>query len=150
CFPKDVKALIQIGKSLGIDTSLLEGVDKVNKVARKNVLDKIVTNTKDKKIAIWGLSFKPNTDDIREAPAVYIIKDLLEKGFAINVYDPEAMSKTKTVFGDKINYFDNPYDALKDTSLLAVLTEWNEFMQLDLEKVKEEMRTPTIIDGRNI
>ncbi len=150
CFPKDTKALIQIGKSLGIDTMLLEGVDKVNSDARQNVLNKILHNTKDKHIAIWGLSFKPNTDDIREAPAIYIIEDLLKAGFTINVYDPEAIEKTKGVFKDRITYFDNPYDAIKDVSLLAVLTEWNEFKDPDLGKVKNLMKTPMIIDGRNI
>ncbi len=150
CFPKDVKALIQIGKSLGIDTMLLEGVDTVNADARQNVLDKIIKNAKGKHIALWGLSFKPNTDDIREAPAIYLIEDLLKNGFTLSVYDPEAMEKTKAVFQDKISYFDNPYDAVKDTSLVAVLTEWNEFKQLDLQKVKSLMASPVLIDGRNI
>ncbi|HSW47920.1 MAG TPA: UDP-glucose/GDP-mannose dehydrogenase family protein [Candidatus Saccharimonadales bacterium] len=149
CFPKDVKALIQIGKSLGIDTVLLEGVEKVNLDMRHNVIDKIVSNSKDKDIAILGLSFKPNTDDIREAPSVYIIKELLEKGFKINVYDPEAMVKIKGLFGDKINFFGDSYSALDGKSTLVVLTEWNEFKELDLEKVKQ-MGVEIIIDGRNI
>lgn len=150
CFPKDVKALIQIGKTLGVDTMLLEGVDTVNTDARQNVLQKILDNAKDKKIAIWGLSFKPNTDDIREAPAVYLIKDLLANGFTITAYDPEAMPKTKAVFNDQITFAEDPYDCLKDASLLAVLTEWNEFKQLDLEKAKNLMAEPVIVDGRNI
>lgn len=150
CFPKDVQALIQIGKSLGIDTTLLDGVYSVNKTARENVLQKILDNAKDKRIAIWGLSFKPNTDDIREAPAIYLIRDLLQKGFTITVYDPEGMKKTKAVFKDEITFADNPYDCVKDASLLAVLTEWNEFKQLDLEKVKTLMSSPVLIDGRNI
>lgn len=150
CFPKDVKALIQIGKSLGIDTALLDGVERTNFNMRQNVIDKITNNVKEKKIAILGLSFKPNTDDIREAPSVYIIKDLLEKGFVINVYDPQAMRKVKDVFGDKINFFENPYDCLKDASALVVLTEWDEFRNLDLEKAKTLLKTPLIIDGRNI
>lgn len=150
CFPKDTKALIQIGKSLGIDTMLLEGVDKVNYDARQNILQKILDNASSKHIAIWGLSFKPNTDDIREAPAIYLIKDLLEKGFSINVYDPEAMPKTKEVFNDKISFCSNPYDAVTDVSLLAILTEWNEFREPDLQKVKKLMKFPVIIDGRNI
>jgi UDPglucose 6-dehydrogenase len=150
CFPKDVKALIQIGKSLGIDTTLLDGVDSVNTNARENVLKKILDHAKDKRIAIWGLSFKPNTDDIREAPAVYLIKDLLQKGFTVSAYDPEGMPKTKAVFKDQITFTDNPYDCVKDASVLAVLTEWNEFKQLDLEKVKKLMASPVIVDGRNI
>lgn len=150
CFPKDVKALIQIGKSLGVDTMLLEGVDTVNTDARQNVLQKILDNAKDKKIAIWGLSFKPNTDDIREAPAVYLIKDLLANGFEITAYDPEAMPKTKAIFKDQISFANDPYECIKNASLLAVLTEWNEFKQLDLAKVKELMAEPVIVDGRNI
>lgn len=150
CLPKDVKALIQIGKSLGVNTSLLEGVDSVNKNMRQNVVNKIIKNAKDKNIAILGLSFKPNTDDIREAPSVYIIKDLLESGFTINVYDPEAMDKIKGVFGGKINFFENPYDAVKNTYAMVLLTEWNEFRSLDLKKVKSLIKEPIIIDGRNI
>ncbi len=150
CFPKDVKALIQIGKSLGVDTMLLEGVDTVNSDARENVLQKILTSTQGKHIAVWGLSFKPNTDDVRESPALYIIKDLLQKGFTVTAYDPEAIPKTKAVLKDTISYADNPYDCVKGASALVVLTEWNEFKELDLSKVKELMKIPNIIDGRNI
>lgn len=150
CFPKDVKALIQIGKSLGVDTMLLEGVDTVNSDARQNVMNKIITHSKGKHVAIWGLSFKPNTDDIREAPAIYIIEDLLKNGFTVSAYDPEAMPKSKVVLQDKISFHDNPYDCIKDADALAVLTEWNEFRQLDLQKVKEHMKDPVLIDGRNI
>jgi UDPglucose 6-dehydrogenase len=150
CFPKDVKALIQIGKSLGIDTILLEGVEKTNLNMRLNMIDKIESNTPDKKIAILGLSFKPNTDDIREAPSVYIIKDLLAKGYSINVYDPKAMDKVKMVFGDQIIFFDNPYDAVSAVTSTAIVTEWEEFRNLDLEKVKNLMSGNVIIDGRNV
>ncbi len=150
CFPKDVKALIQIGKSLGIDTALLEGVEKVNLDMRQNVIGKIIKHSKDKNIAILGLSFKPNTDDIREAPSVYIIRDLLEKGFNINVYDPEAKKKIKGVFDDKIKFFENSYSAVEGASALVILTEWNEFKNIDLQKVKSLMKEPVIIDGRNI
>ena len=150
CFPKDVKALIQIGKSLGIDTSLLDGVEKTNYDMRENVVKKIVENSAEKKIAILGLSFKPNTDDIREAPSVYIIKDLLEKGFEINTYDPKARAKVESIFGDKIKYFDEPYGPLDGVSALVILTEWNEFKSLDLEKAKSLMKRHVIIDGRNI
>jgi UDPglucose 6-dehydrogenase len=150
CFPKDVKALIQIGKSLGIDTTLLDGVDRVNTEARENVLQKILDNTKGKKVALWGLSFKPNTDDIREAPAVYLIKDLLQKGFEITAYDPEGMPKTKAVFKDQVKFVNDPYDCVADADILVVVTEWNEFKQIDLTKVKKLLKHPVIIDGRNI
>ncbi len=150
CLPKDVKALIQIGRSMGIDTSFFDAVEEVNLVMRQNVIDKIVKLSRDKNIAILGLSFKPNTDDIREAPSVYIIKELLERGFSINAYDPEAMNKVKDVVGEKINYFDNPYDAAEGVDTVVVLTEWNEFRELDLEKLKKEMKGDILIDGRNI
>jgi len=150
CFPKDTKALIQIGKSLGIDTTLLDGVDSVNTEARENVLQKILDNAKGKKVALWGLSFKPNTDDIREAPAVYLITDLLQKGFTVTAYDPEGMPKTKAVFKDQIRFVDDPYDCVDGADILVVVTEWNEFKQIDLRKVKRLMKKPVIVDGRNI
>lgn len=150
CFPKDVKALIQIGKSLGIDTTLLDGVDSVNTEARENVLQKILDNAKGKKVALWGLSFKPNTDDIREAPAIYLIKDLLQKGFHVTAYDPEGMPKSKAVLKDTITFVDNPYDCVDGVDILVVVTEWNEFKQIDLKKVKKSMKGSVIVDGRNI
>lgn len=150
CFPKDTKALIQIGKSLGIDTTLLEGVDSVNTEARENVLQKILDNAKGKKVAMLGLSFKPNTDDIREAPAVYLIKDLLQKGFSVTAYDPEGMPKTKAIFKDKITFADDPYSCVKGADILVIVTEWNEFKNIDLKKVKKLMKEPVIVDGRNI
>lgn len=150
CFPKDTKALIQIGRSLGIDTTLLDGVDSVNTQARENVLQKVLDNAKGKKVAVWGLSFKPNTDDIREAPATYLIRDLLQKGFEVTGYDPEGMPKTKALFKDEIKFVDNPYDAVHDADILVIVTEWNEFKQIDLQKVKERIKTPLIVDGRNI
>lgn len=150
CFPKDTKALIQIGKSLGIDTTLLDGVDSVNTEARNNVLQKILDNAKGKNVALWGLSFKPNTDDIREAPAVYLIKDLLDKGFNVTAYDPEGMPKTKAVFKDQITFVDDPYRCVEGADILVIVTEWNEFKQINLEKVKKLLKEPVIIDGRNI
>ncbi len=150
CFPKDVKALIQIGKSLGIDTTLLDGVDNVNTQARENVFQKILDNAKGKKVAVWGLSFKPNTDDIREAPATYLIRDLLQKGFDVTAYDPEGMPKTKAVFKDEVRFVEDPYTCVEGADILVIVTEWNEFKQIDLKKVKNLLNTPTIVDGRNI
>lgn len=150
CFPKDVKALIETGKKIEVNVELLKAVEKINELAKDNFIEKIIKNSHLKKIAIWGLAFKPNTDDIREAPAVYAIENLLKKGFEINVYDPEAMENVQKIFGNKINFFDNPYDAVLNTDLLAIATEWNEFKQIDLKKVKKLMKKTTIIDGRNI
>lgn len=150
CFPKDVKALIETGKKIDVDISLLQAVEKINVLAKENFLNKILKNSKTKEIAIWGLAFKPNTDDIREAASIYIIDKLIKEGFKINVYDPEAMENVKNIFNEKINYFDNPLDATANTDLLAIITEWNEFKQIDLNKVKEIMKEPIIVDGRNI
>lgn len=150
CLPKDVNAIIHTGKQLSIDTTLLESVERINTVARENLLNKILKNTKIKNVTIWGLSFKPDTDDIRAASSIYLIKELLAKDFNISVYDPTAENNMKTKFGDKITYYDSPYEAVKGSSCLCILTEWNEFKQVDLEKVKSLMKNPVVIDGRNI
>lgn len=150
CFPKDVKALISTGKHLGIETQLLEAVDAINEDARKNLLQKILTHVKGKKIALWGLSFKPNTDDIRFAPSVDIIKALLEKGYSLSVYDQEGMNNIKKLFGDKLRYAASSYDALTDADALVILTDWNEFKNIDLGAVKKLLKLPMILDGRNI
>jgi len=151
CFPKDVKAIISIGKDLGIDPILFDAVEKINFQARFNFFQKILANTKGKKVAIWGLSFKPNTDDIREAPSLFVIQKLLENNFKINVYDPVAENNVKKFYDEsKIKYFTDPYKAVEDVSALIILTEWNEFKQIDLEEVKKRMHDLIIFDGRNI
>lgn len=150
CLPKDVKALTEIGKKLAIDTTFLTGIDKINETSRINFIQKIISNIPKKHITIWGLSFKPNTDDIRFAPSRYIVEELLKKGYLINVYDPCAMDNFKKVFGNKINYFTDPYLAAKGAAGLAILTEWNEFRQVDFNKLKKFLKEPYIFDGRNI
>ncbi len=150
CFPKDVKALLAIGNNLGVDTSLLKAVEDINKTAKENMIEKIVKYSPGKSIAIWGLSFKPDTDDIREAPALYIISALIEKGFSIKAFDPVAMENVKKSFKGKINFVDDQYEAVKDSDALFVATEWNEFKQIDLNRVKSLLKTPVIFDGRNI
>ena len=150
CFPKDVKALISTGKLLNINTQLLDAVDDINEDARTNLLQKILDHVTGKNIAIWGLSFKPNTDDIRFAPSVDIIKALLEKGYSISVYDQEGMKNIQRLFGNKLMYAKNSYDSLVGADALVILTEWNEFKHIDLVKVKKLLKTPMIFDGRNI
>lgn len=150
CLPKDVKSFISTGKKLRVDMSLFESVEKINQEAQNRVYKKIIKYLSGKTIAIWGLSFKPNTDDIREAPSLFIIKKLLEKKYKINAYDPAAMENIKMFFGNKINFFSNPYEAIKNASLLVILTEWDEFKQINLEKVAKLMKNKIIIDGRNI
>ncbi|MBI4004715.1 UDP-glucose/GDP-mannose dehydrogenase family protein [Candidatus Roizmanbacteria bacterium] len=150
CLPKDVNALIHTGKSFGIDATLLETVEKINEDARKNFLEKILINTKGKSIAIWGLSFKPDTDDIRAASSQFIIQELLNRGYRIATYDAAAEENIRKLFGEKIRYSDNMYDCVSNANVLCILTEWNEFKQADLQKVKSLMKDPIIIDGRNI
>ena len=150
CLPKDVKALIHTGESFGGDMALLKEVDQINVSARKKILKKVKEMDDAKHIAIWGLAFKPDTDDIRESPPLHIIHELLEDGYHITVYDPEAMENVKKQMGSKITYAKTSYDAVKDADLLLILTEWNEFKQLDLTAVHKLMRHPAIIEGRNI
>lgn len=150
CFPKDVKALISTGKNLGIDTGLLQATEDVNQQTRVNFLKKILKTMKGKTIGVWGLSFKPNTDDIRFAPSLDIIDALLDKSFTIKVYDQEGMENIQKKYTGKLTYCSNPYDVVKGVDGLAILTEWNEFKQIDLVKVKKSMKTPLIFDGRNI
>lgn len=150
CLPKDVMALTTIGKALGIDTGFLESVDGINKKSRENFLVKFKNNIRGKRAAIWGLSFKPNTDDVRFAPSLYIIEELLKDGFQLSVYDPAATENIKKIFQTKVDYYNNPYQAAKNADALIVLTEWNEFKQIDLAKLKKIMNSPVLFDGRNI
>lgn len=150
CLPKDVKALLYTGKDLGIDVSFLQSVESINMQARINLSEKIQRHHKGKNIAIWGLSFKPDTDDIRAASSTYVISELLKKDLIVSVYDPEAMENIKKVFGSKLRYCDNPYDAVEGAQGLCILTEWNEFKQIDLRRIKKRMAKPVIFDGRNL
>lgn len=150
CLPKDVKAFLDIGKRSLVDVQLLTAIENINTKAQENFLEKIIKYSPGKKVAIWGLSFKPNTDDIRFAPSVFIIKKLLEQGFQINTYDQEAANNIKKIFDNKISYSKDPYQAVSKVDALIIVTEWNEFRQIDLNKVKKKMANPTIFDGRNI
>ncbi|WP_347274272.1 UDP-glucose/GDP-mannose dehydrogenase family protein [Candidatus Kuenenia sp.] len=152
CFPKDVNALIQIMNENGIDAKILTAVNEVNEQQKRSLFEKIQTlvpTMKNKKIAIWGLAFKPKTDDMRDAPAITLIKQLQEAGAQINAFDPEAMNNAKTIFRG-IKYYDDPYSAAKNCDALVIVTEWNEFRDLDLKKVKRLLKCPNIVDGRNI
>ncbi len=152
CFPKDVKALISIAKDYGYDFKLLKEVESVNHSAKRMIVkkaEKLAGDLKGKKIAILGLAFKPNTDDMRFAPSIEIIEWLKEKGAHIIAYDPQSMEKAKKIISG-IDYASDIYNAVKDADLLIILTEWNEFREIDLEKIKSLMKTPVIVDGRNI
>ncbi len=150
CFPKDVQALADTGKKLGLDTGLLDAVEDINHRARENFLEHVLERVEGKQIGILGLAFKPDTDDIRFAPSVYLIEQLLAKGFQITAYDMAAMENIRGIFGDKITLADDAYDAVKGADAVLVLTEWNEFKQIDMNRVKSLVKTPLLLDGRNI
>jgi len=152
CFPKDLDAFITISEKNGYDFGLLKAVKKVNELQKNFFLNKIKENlwiVKDKKIAVLGLSFKPDTDDIRSAPALDIIHSLEIEGAKLRVYDPQAMQKTKAIFSG-IKYCKDSYDACKGADAVVILTEWDEFKSLDFVKIKKLLHRPLIIDGRNI
>ena len=154
CFPKDVKALIAIARQHGYDFSILRAVDEVNKEAMKNFIDKITrhyqNNLKNKKIAVLGLSFKPNTDDMREAPSIFIISELIKHGAKIVAFDPIAMANAKNFLPAGVEYAENAYEAATGADGVVILTEWNEFRQLDLVKLAKGLTSLVIFDGRNI
>ncbi|MDW8096191.1 MAG: UDP-glucose/GDP-mannose dehydrogenase family protein [Aquificaceae bacterium] len=155
CFPKDVKAFIRMAQDYGLDFGLLKEVEKINQERPVRFLDKIkdvLWSLKDKKVAVWGLSFKPNTDDIREAPSIRIVELLLKEGAYLSLYDPKAMENFKLVFpeGRQVNYAKDMYSAVENASVLLILTEWEEFQKANLQRVKELMELPVIVDGRNI
>jgi UDPglucose 6-dehydrogenase len=153
CFPKDVKALLRMGEEAGLEFNLVAAVDRTNEQQKRIMVPRIAAHLgglKGKHVAIWGLAFKPKTDDMREAPAVAIIEGLLEGGATVSAYDPEAGRVARGVFGDRITICERSYDALEGADALAVVTEWNEFREPDFKKIKSLMRQPAIFDGRNI
>ena len=153
CFPKDVKALIKTGTEFGCDMSIIKSVDDTNKKQRKLFVDKIINkfgeNLTGKTFAVWGLAFKPKTNDMREAPAITIINDLLKRGAKILAYDPKAIEEAKFYFQDRITFAKNSYDALTNCDCMLLLTEWNEFRRPDFDKIKTLLKNPVIFDGRN-
>jgi UDPglucose 6-dehydrogenase len=153
CFPKDVNALINIGKTNDCPTEILEAVNSINDKAKMYIPNKISGHFGDDltglTFAVWGLSFKPDTDDMREASSITIINSLLEKGAKIKAYDPKATNTAKVIFKDTIQYFNNKLDVLKDSDALILITEWKEFRNPDFEFIKNELKNPLIFDGRN-
>jgi UDPglucose 6-dehydrogenase len=153
CFPKDVDAFIHISQELGYDFEMLKAVRKINQQQKVFFLNKIKDNLwiiKHKTIGVLGLSFKPNTDDIREAPSIEIIQALSKEGAKVKAYDPQAMGKAKQALGDGVKFCKDPYEVCKGSECLLIITEWDEFKELDFLKVKKLLRRPLIIDGRNI
>lgn len=153
CLPKDVKALIETGEKYDCNMSVIKSTDEVNKRQRilftEKIFEKLGKNLSGKTIGIWGLSFKPNTDDMREAPSVTIINSLLNAGAKIKCYDPKAMDIAKNIFKDRVEYCLSSYEAIKDADALVLMTEWREFRRPDFEKMKNLLKQPVIFDGRN-
>ena len=154
CFPKDVKALHKSGQDVGYSFEILNSVIKINTLQKTILIPRVEAyfkgNLKGKTIAIWGLAFKPETDDIREAPALYVIEELLSKGAKINAFDPEAMSNVQKKLGNKISFSSNMYNALDNADALIICTEWSIFRTPDFNKMKKSLKSNVIFDGRNL
>jgi UDPglucose 6-dehydrogenase len=154
CFPKDVQALIKASFEVNYSFEILQAVEKVNKNQKLYLVEKIKKfykyDLKDKHFAIWGLAFKPNTDDIREAPSIAMIDALIEFGAKITAFDPEAMPNVKAYIGNRINYAENQYQALFNVDALIIATEWSEFRSPDFERLGKEIKHKVIFDGRNL
>ena len=154
CFPKDVQALVQSSSAVNYDFEILNAVMKVNEEQKLHLIPGIKkyfkNNLKGKRFALWGLAFKPNTDDIREAPALYMIEALTKEGATVCAFDPEAMKNVKEDIGNKIDYAENQYDSLKDADALIIATEWNEFRTPDFDRVATSLKNKAIFDGRNL
>jgi UDPglucose 6-dehydrogenase len=154
CFPKDVAALLNTARGHGYELQIVNAAESVNRRQKQVVVEKVKEHfggkLKGLTLTIWGLAFKPNTDDTREAPALTIINALLKEGAHIRAYDPAAVEETKKKLGNKVKYFDRNYDALKGANALIVVTEWNEFRRPDFERMKSLMKDPVVFDGRNI
>lgn len=154
CFPKDVQALAKSAQEVNYDFKILKSVMEVNEKQKISIIPKILNyynnDIKGKHFAVWGLSFKPDTDDIREAPALYIIQELLDKGASVTAYDPEAMDNVRKLMGNKISYANNPYAALNEADALIICTEWSVFRTPDFDKMASTLKSKVIFDGRNL
>src|SRR5438105_4033492 len=155
CFPKDVKALIATARNHGLDFTLLSAVDAVNDRQKRLLAQKAKAhfgagNLRGKKFGVWGLAFKPKTDDLRHAPALALIDELLAAGAVVSVHDPVAMDNARGPYGDRIHFVNNPYLAVDGADALFLVTEWNEFRQPDFVRIKAAMKQPVLFDGRNI
>jgi UDPglucose 6-dehydrogenase len=154
CFPKDVQALVKSSEEVSYEFKILNAVMDVNERQKLHLLPKISRyfngNLKGRHFALWGLAFKPNTDDIREAPALYMIDALLKEGATLNVFDPEAMNNVRSLIGDKVNYAESQYDALEGADALIIATEWNEFRTPNFLKIVTSLKNKVIFDGRNL
>jgi UDPglucose 6-dehydrogenase len=153
CFPKDIRAAIAMGEP-ELDLPLLRAVESVNERQKNLLVEKVRrhfgADLAGRAFAVWGLAFKPRTDDMRDAPSIVVVEALLEAGATIQAHDPEAMDEAKKLFGDRIGYYKHNYDALKGADALIILTEWNEFRRPNFDAIKQRLKQPVIFDGRNI
>jgi len=153
CFPKDVKALIATARNHGLDFALLAAVDAVNDRQKRLLAQKAKAhfgNLRGKKFGVWGLAFKPKTDDLRQAPALALIDELVADGAQVTAHDPVASENARGIFGERIQLVQNPYLATEGADALFLVTEWNEFRQPDFARIKSAMKQPVLFDGRNI
>jgi UDPglucose 6-dehydrogenase len=154
CFPKDVKAVIRTAHEHGMEFPLLVAVEDVNEAQKRRLVEKVThefgNNLAGKRFAVWGLAFKPRTDDMREAPSVTVVEGLLERGAEVAVHDPEALGEARKVLGDRVTYHRVNYEALQDADALLIVTEWSEFRRPDYPRMKRLLRRPIIFDGRNV
>jgi len=154
CFPKDTRALYHLAREKGYDPMLIGSVIKVNENQKARMVEKVKRmvggNLEGKVIGVLGVSFKPNTDDIRESPAIFMIKNLLELGAKVQVFDPAALGEARKVFGDTVVYAANAYEVAEGADAVVLMTEWNQFRRLDLQELKERMKTPVFVDTRNV
>jgi UDPglucose 6-dehydrogenase len=153
CFPKDVKALVRSASDRGYEFRILHAVEEVNQSQKSKLVGKMESHFRElggRTIALWGLAFKPRTDDMREAPAITVIEELLARGAAVRAYDPEAAPTARRLFGDRITIADRSYDALAGADALAIVTEWNEFREPDFKRMRDLLKSPVVFDGRNI
>ena len=154
CFPKDVRALVRMAEDHGVEPQMMRAVDAVNDRQKRTFIDKLAAHfqggLKGKKVAVWGLAFKPRTDDIREAPALVLIDWLLEQGATVHVHDPEAMENVRAEYGDKLTYAAKPMHALDGADALAIMTEWGDYQRPEFKTMFQRMKSPVIFDGRNL
>ena len=154
CFPKDVQAVIHTARQHGMDFPLLNAVEDANKTQKRRLVAKVVgefgEDLRGRRLAVWGLAFKPRTDDMREAPSLTVVEGLLARGAQVAVHDPEALAEARKAFGDRVSYHRVNYEALESADALLIVTEWNEFRRPDFARMKQLMRRALIFDGRNL
>jgi UDPglucose 6-dehydrogenase len=153
CFPKDVKALVRTAGEFEVPLRVLEAVEEANQAQKRRLFQKLTTlagPVKGRRIALWGLAFKPNTDDMREAPALVLVDELLDAGAEVVAHDPVAMHEAKRRLGDRVIFAENGYDAIDGADALVVVTDWNEYRHPDFARIRRLLRTPVVVDGRNL